>query len=208
MAAERALAEARALDSRATADSWHLALTKCAEALSHWRDSGDCEGEAVALFIMGRIYDYLDDKHKALGLYDQALSLYRVTGDRSGQVTTVTNIGRVFDFLGEPALALEAVSPGEEPRVDPGDRSLDLPKWKQDLYHECLAQCLETLDQEQRAQLLLFYQGRGEGERKRIRKQLAQRLGTNTRALSSRILRLRSKLDRCIKSCVERRRLK
>jgi DNA-directed RNA polymerase specialized sigma24 family protein len=105
-------------------------------------------------------------------------------------------------------LTLEAVSPGEEPRVDPGDGSLDLPKWNQDLYHECLAQCLETLDQEQRAQLLLFYQGRGKGERKRIRKQLAQRLGTNTRALSSRILRLRSKLDRCIKSCVERRRLK
>src|SRR6185295_18331919 len=86
------------------------------------------EGEAAALFIMGRIYDYLDDKHKALGLYDQALSLYRVTGDRSGQVTTLTNIGRVFDFLGEPHKALEhynqalllcraAGCPGEEPVI-------------------------------------------------------------------------------------------
>lgn len=43
MAAEIAFAEARALDSRSTVDSWHLALTKNAEALSHWRAAGNCE---------------------------------------------------------------------------------------------------------------------------------------------------------------------
>lgn len=100
-------------------------------------------------------------------------------------------------------LPLEELPPGQEPYVDPPDNSLDLPKWKQDLYHECLQKCLQTLDEEKRGQLMLFYQGYQEGEMKSNRKQLAIRLGTNTKALSSRMLRLRGKLDQCIKACVE-----
>jgi hypothetical protein len=52
---------------------------------------------------------------------------------------------------------------------------------------------------------MLFYQGNREGEMKRQRKQLASQLGITPRALSSRMLRMREKLDLCIKNCVERR---
>ena len=103
-------------------------------------------------------------------------------------------------------LPLEELPPEREPHVDPPDNLLDSPKWKQELYHECLQKCLETLDEGQRDQLILFYQGGQEGEMKKNRKQLAIRLGTNPRALSSRMLRLRGKLDLCIKACVERRK--
>src|SRR5262249_18993623 len=50
-------------------------------------------------------------------------------------------------------LPLEELPPGQEPHIDPPDKPLDLPKWKQDLYHECLQKCLQTLDEEQRIQL-------------------------------------------------------
>jgi RNA polymerase sigma factor (sigma-70 family) len=103
-------------------------------------------------------------------------------------------------------LPLEELAPGKEPCVDPPDNALDLPKWKQDLYHECLELCLRTLDEDQRALLMQFYCGSQEGETKSNRKGMAIRLGTNTRALSSRMLRLRGKLDLCIKACAEKRR--
>src|SRR5262249_44765086 len=105
-------------------------------------------------------------------------------------------------------LPLEELPPGHEPHINPLDNPLDLPEWKQDLYHECLQRCLETLEEEQRDLLILFYQGNREGEMKQNRKQLALRLGTSTRALSSRILRLRGKLDLCIKACIERPKAK
>jgi RNA polymerase sigma factor (sigma-70 family) len=105
-------------------------------------------------------------------------------------------------------LPLDELPPGHEPCIDPPDNTLELPKWKQDLYHECLEQCLQKLDKEQRDQLILFYQGNQEGEMKSNRKQLAAQLGTNIRALSSRMLRLRGKLDTCIKACVERHQAK
>ena len=100
-------------------------------------------------------------------------------------------------------LPLEELSPDQEPSFDPPDDALDLPKWKQDLYHECLRRCLQDLDEEQRDQLIQFYRGDQEGELKSNRKQLALRLGTNAKALGSRMLRLRVKLDLCIKECVE-----
>jgi DNA-directed RNA polymerase specialized sigma24 family protein len=103
-------------------------------------------------------------------------------------------------------LPLEELPPRQEPRVDPCDPIQDLPEWKLEVYHDCLQKCLQGLDQEQREQVVLFYEGSEEGESKSIRKQLAIRLGTNTRALNSRMVRVRGKLDSCIRACVERKR--
>jgi RNA polymerase sigma factor (sigma-70 family) len=105
----------------------------------------------------------------------------------------------------KPLLPLEEIAPKDEPRFDPTENILELPNWKQDLYHKCLEKCLQTLDQQQRAWLFRFYQGDQEGEMKSNRKQLAVGLGISTKALSSRILRLREKLELCIKACVEQR---
>ena len=103
-------------------------------------------------------------------------------------------------------LALEELPADREPRVHPTEDTVEPPRWKQDLYHECLQRCLETLEREQREQLILFYQGNHEGESKNNRRRLAISLGISTRALSSRMLRIREKLDQCIKVCVERKK--
>ena len=103
-------------------------------------------------------------------------------------------------------LPLEEMTAAHEPALDPLDDALGLPKWKQDLYHECLRRCLQNLDEQQRDELIQFYRGDQEGELKSNRKQLDLRLGTNTKALGSRMLRLRARLDLCIKECVERSR--
>jgi RNA polymerase sigma factor (sigma-70 family) len=100
---------------------------------------------------------------------------------------------------------LDELPAEREPFVNPLENNLDLPRWQQEICHQCCHQCLQVFSEEQRNHLILFYQGNREGEMKRQRKQLASQLGITPRALSSRMLRMREKLDLCIKNCVERR---
>lgn len=102
----------------------------------------------------------------------------------------------------QAAIPLEALPAEQEPRVDPPSHLPGVPKWQQELYHACCEKCLHALGEAQCAQVLRFYEGRGEGEMKSNRKRLAAQLGINTRALSSRMLRVREKLEQCITACV------
>ena len=69
--------------------------------------------------------------------------------------------------------------------------------------HSCLEECLALLSQEDREMVLEYYRGKGQ-EMIVNRKKLAEGLGISLGALRSKILRLRIKLDECIKSCLER----
>jgi RNA polymerase sigma factor (sigma-70 family) len=101
------------------------------------------------------------------------------------------------------AVPLEELPAEQEPLTHPFDNNLDLPRWQQEIYHQCCQQCLQAFSEEQRNHLMLFYQGNREGEMKRQRKQLADQLGITTRALSSRMVRMREKLDFCIEACIK-----
>src|SRR5262249_36931853 len=103
---------------------------------------------------------------------------------------------------------LDELPAARQPQVKPLENSPDVPKWEQDLSLQCCRHCLQAFSQEQRTQLILYYQGDQEGEMKRQRKQLAGQLGITTKALSSRMLRLREKLDLCINDCINRRQTK
>ena len=98
---------------------------------------------------------------------------------------------------------LDDLPVGNEPYVGSPDDKPPLAVWEQERYHECLQQCLQTLEPLQRHILILFYEGSEEGEQKERRKEIAERLGINAEALGQRIGRLRKKLEVCIKLCVE-----
>lgn len=66
----------------------------------------------------------------------------------------------------------------------------------------CLDECLDSLGDDGQW-ILRFYEGE-KGERIQNRKDLAEELGITTNALRIRAHRLRSKLEDCVRSCVQR----
>jgi len=96
---------------------------------------------------------------------------------------------------------LDDLTPLQEPRTRPLDEWLTAIAEQEDL-HDCLRQCLEKLDAPDR-ELLTRYYDAAEGEQlkqARVRLALAARL-TNGQ-LRKRALRLRTKLELCIKTCL------
>jgi DNA-directed RNA polymerase specialized sigma24 family protein len=67
----------------------------------------------------------------------------------------------------------------------------------------CLQRCLEALPAESRDLIIEYYQGEGQSKIEN-RKQLAERCSLPLNALRIRALRVREKLEVCVKSCVER----
>jgi RNA polymerase sigma factor (sigma-70 family) len=69
--------------------------------------------------------------------------------------------------------------------------------------HRCLDDCLGGLSPDRRSLILRFYEGDGQ-ERIENRKQLAEELGIDTRALSLRALRIRRELLMCMRECLKK----
>lgn len=68
---------------------------------------------------------------------------------------------------------------------------------------KCLDECLETLDPESRELILNYFRGKKQAKIK-SRKQMGEDLGIKAGALRARIFRLRAKLAKCVKECMER----
>lgn len=61
-----------------------------------------------------------------------------------------------------------------------------------------LRRCLDELEPDQRKWLLTYHDVGAEGEIKKVRKELAGQLGIDTKALTSRVLRLKERLEECL----------
>jgi RNA polymerase sigma factor (sigma-70 family) len=68
----------------------------------------------------------------------------------------------------------------------------------------CLQQCLARLPADNRELIVHYYQGEG-GAKINSRKKLAQSLSLSINTLRMRALRLREKLEACVKACVQRK---
>lgn len=66
---------------------------------------------------------------------------------------------------------------------------------------ECLERCLESLPEDARRMILLYYRDE-KGARIRTRQLLAEELGIPMHALRLRASRVRAKLDTCINRCL------
>lgn len=67
---------------------------------------------------------------------------------------------------------------------------------------ECLDICLNKLSAESREAIIGYYQGK-QSEKIKNRKQLAERFGIPANALRNRAVRIRNKLEVCIRSCLK-----
>lgn len=81
--------------------------------------------------------------------------------------------------------------------------SRSAPDESDDSRASCLERCLEALPTENRELIIQYYQGEGHSKIEN-RKQLAERWSLPLNALRIRALRLREKLEVCIKGCLER----
>lgn len=94
-----------------------------------------------------------------------------------------------------PQSQLPAVDPGEIEAQQSGDEF-----WQQRL--QCMRQCLQTLQEEKRAMITGYYQGK---RRTKIenRQRLAQWLHLSENALRIRTHRIREELEACIQKCMK-----
>lgn len=68
---------------------------------------------------------------------------------------------------------------------------------------DCLDSCMAELAQDQREFILRYYQGE-ESERIRNRQVMAQEMGVQLNALRNRALRLRERLESCVRGCISK----
>jgi len=106
------------------------------------------------------------------------------------------------------AASLDCLTDAEHPRVDAIDtmqREEDLNRSEAEL--KCLEECLEQTGNNNRELIVAYYIGE-KGQKIRNRKRLAAELEIGPTALRLRAFRLRAKLERCVKTCLERVRPK
>ena len=71
--------------------------------------------------------------------------------------------------------------------------------------HDCLERCLGELTAEERRMVLDYYWG-DKSEKIERRKEMAEELGISPNTLRIRVHRLRTKLQKCIRKCLEERK--
>ena len=106
------------------------------------------------------------------------------------------------------AASLDQLTDVEHPRVDAIEiiqRDEDLKRSEAEL--ECLEECLEKTDHQNRELIVGYYIG-DKGQKIKNRKQLATELDLAPAALRLRAFRVRAKLEECVKSCFEALALK
>jgi CHAT domain-containing protein/Tfp pilus assembly protein PilF len=105
--AEKTFAEGGRLSLPGGVDSLRQAIEKYQESLPHWRAASDRNGEANALYQIGKTHDLLGEHQKALDYLEQALPLQRAVGDQRGEANTLNYLGAVYSALGEKRKALD-----------------------------------------------------------------------------------------------------
>jgi DNA-directed RNA polymerase specialized sigma24 family protein len=96
---------------------------------------------------------------------------------------------------GKETLALE------EFRKQQPDSAPSSPSGDAEQTQQCLERCLGALDAGQRAFILRYYQG-DQSQRIANRKAMAHELGLDLNALRNRALRLRERLEKCVRECL------
>jgi CHAT domain-containing protein/tetratricopeptide (TPR) repeat protein len=105
--AKRAFAEAERLRGQQTAESLRKAIEKYTEALQHWREIGDMDGQSNALNNMAIVHYMLGEIKDAAERLNQALLIARATNNRAGEGEILGNLGYMYGLLGQPQKALE-----------------------------------------------------------------------------------------------------
>src|SRR5262249_35810476 len=107
-AASRALADAEELWSQSTLPSLEKAISRCQQAATIWRETGDQWQEASTLNRIGEINEALSKHRTALAVYERALMLYKQLNDRKAEGQTSSLMAASYMSCGENGKALTA----------------------------------------------------------------------------------------------------
>jgi DNA-directed RNA polymerase specialized sigma24 family protein len=179
----------------------------------NWLDLGvDSNGEKY-LEIRRRLVQYFDRKNCALPdeLADETLNRVTRRLAEEGEIKGVTPahycyLVAKFVFLEyrrrpDRSYISTEVLPGLPAEIPgaPGSSEADAAEVREKRMN-CLDQCLQTLQAGQRELIMDYYRGE-RGARVEHRSALAKRLGVTANALSIRACRIRTTLERCVRTC-------
>lgn len=175
------------------------------ERLIQWLDENSESGGQRYVVMRRRLVQYFDRKNCTFPqeLADETLNRVARRLEEEGKITESTP--SQFCFNTARYVFLESLRRKEHNEPLPEDLAKSLQfqeegEWEQ-LRSNCLGKCLQTLDPEERIVILGYYQGE---RRLRIenRKLIAAKLGVSMNALTIRACRIRTKLELCIRKCL------
>jgi DNA-directed RNA polymerase specialized sigma24 family protein len=103
----------------------------------------------------------------------------------------------------EGPLSLDALAPASRESALRSDQApVTTPVGEDEKRLQCLENCLETLEPPDRELICQYYQGERHWKIEN-RRNLAMRLGASLNALSIRACRIRSRLEACVRRCME-----
>lgn len=145
------------------------------------------------------------------------IKVFSNRGSRRAEEIFDETVSRICDrvrtiaagYQGDPALYFYGVAKNvhlefirEDARLAPRSRQSEDSE-AVELRHRCLEECLGRLRPDRQSLILRFYEGDGQ-EKIRNRKQLAEELGVDVKALSLRTLRIRRELLDCMRECLKK----
>ncbi len=107
VAAERTFAQGEELRLRDDPPSLAAAVEREEKALALFRQIGQRDREAEALFSLGRTHASLGNNREAADHYRQALALFRELGEEARAGVALNNLGHMYRSLGNPQAAVE-----------------------------------------------------------------------------------------------------
>jgi DNA-directed RNA polymerase specialized sigma24 family protein len=174
-----------------------------------WLDEGADSGGLKYLEIQRRLVNYFDRKNcpSSEELADETLDRVVRRLDEEGAITCASPAHYCYiiakyvflEYHRQPlsrSLSLDAMSVLVAQPPEPGDPV--------ERRFRCLDRCLERLKPEERELIVEYYRGDQQWKIEH-RRGLAARLGLTANALSIRACRIRERLEKCVKTCCERK---
>lgn len=121
--AESAFIQARKLGSQVGIEVWGKAIEKYKEALSHYQQIGDRQGQATTLYCMGATYLKLDNMQDSAIAFEQALTLQREVAYRRGEAYALNMLGLTQAHLGNQRKSIDYLFQALPLWRDEGDKA-------------------------------------------------------------------------------------
>ncbi len=122
LSAQKEFLEAEKLFGETKPDSRRRAIPKYAQAANLWRELGERDAAALAIYNIGDTHRALGEHAKALEFFNQALALRRETGERNAEASLLNAIGQTHYLLNQKEKALEPFNQSLAIRRALGDR--------------------------------------------------------------------------------------
>ena len=179
----------------------------------HWLEEGVNTNGEKYLEMQRRLVAYFDRKNclNADELADETLTRVAQKLQEKGEITDLSPahycyVTAKFVFLEyirhskRSQVSLDDVSASGLPELEAANSFPSRDSENQEQLQNCLDRCLKKLSADDSGLILAYYQGEQQ-EKIQRRRQLSEKLGLSSNALSIRACRIRSKVEECVREC-------